>query len=102
MLPTTYTYKNLSQRDKTLLSDYCPKKLARFNNLMKRFSSHECRLEIKAEAFPTKSAYLVELILHLPSKVLMAKEDDHTIVEAVDLAVDKLIIQLRKLTNRNQ
>ena len=55
---------------------------------------------VKAEAFATKAAYMVELSLHLPKKRLMAKEDDHTMVEAIDLAVDKLIIQLRKLTKR--
>ena len=101
MLATNYTYKNLSDKDKNFLQDYLPQKMDRFDNLMKRFKQEECRLEIKAEAFATKSAFMVELILHLPAKKLMAKEDDHTMVEAIDLAVDKLIIQLRKLVNRN-
>ncbi len=100
MLPITYTYKNLSPRDKNFLQDYLPQKLDRFKTLMTRFKEEECRLEVKAEAFATKAAYLVELTLHLPKKRLMAKEDDHTIIEAIDLAVDKLIIQLRKLTKR--
>jgi ribosomal subunit interface protein len=102
MLPINYKYKNLSERDKAFLSDYCPKKLDRFETLMTRYKESECRLEVKAEAFATKAAYMVEMVLHLPGKVLMAKEDDHTMIEATDLAVDKLIIQLRKFTNRNQ
>jgi len=102
MLPINYTYKNLSERDKNFLTDYCLKKLDRFQTLMARFKQEECRLEVKAEAFATKAAYQVELILHLSSNILIAKEDDHTMIEATDLAVDKLIIQLRKLTDRHQ
>ena len=101
MLPTTYTFKNLSPQDKNFLQDYLPQKSDRFKTLMKRFRENECRLEVKAEQFATKSAYMVELILHLPRTKLMAREDDHTIVEALDLAVDKLIIQLRKLVSKN-
>lgn len=101
MLPISYTYKNLSEKDKNFLNDYCPKKLDRFETLMKRFQRKDCRLEVKAEAFATKAAYIVEMALHLPGNVLMAQEDDHTIAEAVDLTVDKLIIQLRKLINKN-
>ena len=67
---------------------------------MNRFKQGDTRLDVKAEAFATKAAFLVELTLHLPGKKLMAKEDDHTIIEAIDLALDKLIIQLRKLINR--
>ncbi|OGG86473.1 hypothetical protein A3B87_00390 [Candidatus Kuenenbacteria bacterium RIFCSPHIGHO2_02_FULL_39_13] len=102
MLSINYTYKNISERDKKFLQDYCLKKLDRFKVLMKRFREEECRLEVKAEAFATKAAYKVELIIHLPGNILMAKEDDHTIIEATDLAVDKLIIQLRKLISKNQ
>jgi ribosomal subunit interface protein len=100
MFQISYTYKNLNPRDKKFLQEYLPKKLERFHNLMKRFEQSECRLEIKAEAFATKAAYMVELSLYLPKVRLMAKEDDHTIIEATDLAVDKLIIQLRKLINK--
>lgn len=102
MFQISYTYKNLNPKDKKFLQEYLPKKVDRFNKLMTRFESNECRLDVKTEAFATKAAYLVELILHLPKTKLMAKEDDHTIIEATDLAIDKLIIQLRKLVNRNQ
>ena len=100
MLSISYTYKNLSPRDKDFIQDYLPKKLERFENLLKRFEDKDCRLEVKAEKFATKAAYMVELTLHLPRYRLMAAEDDHTMIEAIDLAVDKLIIQLRKLINK--
>ena len=101
MLPISYTYKNLSPQDKKFLQDYLPKKMDRFNNLLKRFDREDRRLEVKAEKFATKAAYMVELTLHLPRYRLMAKEDDHTMIEALDLAVDKLIIQIRKLINKS-
>jgi len=35
--------------------------------------------------------------LKLPEETLLVSEDDHTIVEAVDLAKDKLVAQLKKI-----
>lgn len=101
MLKISYTYKNLAPHDKDFLKNYLPKKLERFENLMKRYEGKDCRLEVKAEKFATKSAYMVELVLHIPKYRFSAREDDHTIIEALDLAVDKLITQLRKLVNKN-
>lgn len=100
MLPTTYSFKNVNDRDKKFIQNYLPKKLDRFKTLMKKFIEEDCRLEIKAEQFATKAACQVETILHLPGKKLMAKEDDHTMIEALDMAIDKLIIQLRKLVSK--
>ncbi|OIO17608.1 hypothetical protein COV56_02830 [Candidatus Kuenenbacteria bacterium CG11_big_fil_rev_8_21_14_0_20_37_9] len=102
MLSITFSFKNIFFRDKKFLEDYFPKKMERFENLLRRFRGAECRLEIRAERFATKSAYMVELVLHIPRHKLMAREDDHTIVEALDLAVDKMIIRLRKLVNKNR
>jgi len=101
MLQTSFSYKNISTRDKKFLADYFPQKMDRFETLLKHFAGKQCRLEVKAEQFATKAAYMVELILHLPRHKLMAREDDHTIIEAFDLSLDKLIIQLRKLVNRD-
>jgi len=100
MFPVTYTYKNLNSKDKAFLSDYVAKKIDRIAALLKRYKTEDTRLEIKAETFATKAACKVELILHLPRQIIRANEDDHTIIEATDLAVDKLIIQLRKLVNK--
>jgi len=102
MLPINYTFKNLSLGDKKFLQDYINQKIKRIKNLMQNYIEEKCRLEIKIEKFATKAAYKIEFILHLPNAKLMAAEDDHTINEVVDLALDKLIIQLRKLINKNQ
>lgn len=95
-----YTFKNINPRDKNFLENYLPKKIVRFKTLLKRYTEDTYRLEVKAEEFATKAAYGVEVILHLPGQNLRAREDDHTMIEATDLAVDKLIIQLRKLNSK--
>ncbi len=97
MLPVNYTFKSLDENEKSFLRNYIKQKIKRIKNLLWNYIEEDCRLEIKTEKFATKAAYKIEFILHLPNKKLMAVEDDHTINEAVDLALDKLTIQLRKL-----
>ena len=100
MIPINYTFKNLSDKEKKEVADYMVLKEERFDNLMRRFTNAECRLDVKAERFATKSAYFIDLSLYMPGQKIMAREDDHTLREAIDLAIDKLVIQLRKLVNR--
>jgi ribosomal subunit interface protein len=57
-------------------------------------------LEIRAEKFVKKEAYKVEIHLSAPKEKVLASEDDHTIMEAFDLALDKLVIQLRKIKDK--
>jgi len=95
-----YTYKNLSAEDKSFLEEYLAKKSERFTTLMQKFTAGDCRLDIRAEKFATKAAYKIEMSLHLPGHNLLSAEDDHTVIEAADLALDKLIIQLRKLVDK--
>lgn len=102
MFNINYTYKNLEDRDKSFLPEYLDEKIKRIDNLLGNYNLEDIRLEAKAEAFATKSAYRLELVLHLPGDVLRASEDDHTLSEAIDLSVDKLIAQLRKLSGKRQ
>lgn len=99
MVSFVYTYKNLPDADKKFLADYLDKKADRLENLLKGFAG-DYRLEIRAEKFATKAAYKIEMQLHLDGQKLLAAEDDHTVIEAADLALDKLIIQLRKFTEK--
>jgi ribosomal subunit interface protein len=102
MVHTTYAYKNFSAEEKSFLESYLPKKSDRLDTLMKRFSSGDCRLAVRSEKFVTNAAYKIEMSLHLPGHILLAEEDDHTVIEAADLALDKLIIQLRKLVEKKK
>jgi len=95
-------YKNVDhQRDKDFILDYLEQKKERFEKLIDNQDYEVARLEAKAEIFATKSACRVDLILHLPKNKYMSSEDDHSWREAVDLAVDKMITQLRKEREKN-
>ena len=100
MIPINYTFKNINDKEKAEIENYMVLKEERFDNLMRRFTGAECRLDVKAEKFATKSAYFIDLSLYMPGEKIMAKEDDHTLREAIDLSIDKLVIQLRKLVNK--
>lgn len=91
-----FLYKQVSERNKKFLQEYITKKIDRFKKLIPEQELEIGRLEIKSEKFAKKEAYKVELFLSLPEHQFRASEDDHTIIEALDLALDKLIIQIRK------
>ena len=91
-----FSYKHVSVKDKKFLEDYLDKKTDRVNTLLKDNESDSSQLEIRVEKFAKKEAYKLEIYLSFPGKTFRASEDDHTVIEAFDLALDKLIIQLRK------
>ncbi|HEX9664787.1 MAG TPA: HPF/RaiA family ribosome-associated protein [Patescibacteria group bacterium] len=95
-----YFYKNINDQEKALFQDYFETKIKQLHKYLKRYDDNELKLSAKAEKFATKHAYKVTFTLALPANQLMAWEDDHTISEAVDLAYDKLVIQLSKLHKR--
>jgi ribosomal subunit interface protein len=91
-----FSYKQVKDSDKVFLENYIDKKIDRIKNLLNKENFENANLDIRAEEFVKKSACQVELRLSFPSGNFVASEDDHTIIEAFDLALDKLIIQLRK------
>lgn len=90
-----FSYKQVSEKDRKFLEDYVYKKKERIKTLVSE-EFEIARLEIRAEKFAKKEAFKVELFLYLPWQKFISSEDDHTIIEAFDLALDKLIIQLRR------
>jgi len=91
-----FSYKFVASKDKKFLEDYIEKKKDRVKTLVSESDYEVARLEIRSEKFAKKEAYKVELFLWTPNLQFRSSEDDHTINEAFDLALDKLIIQIRK------
>lgn len=91
-----FSYKSVEQKDKKFLEDYWLKKQGRLKTLLNTNDFDNARLEIRSEKFAKKDAFQVEIFLSTPTAKIMASEDDHTIIEAFDLSLDKLVIQLRK------
>lgn len=92
-----FFFKNFSASEKQLFENYFEQKIPQLEKLVHRNFKESASLRVKAEKFNTKSAYKVTLDLKLPKQNFLVGEDDHTITEAIDLAKDKLIAQLKKL-----
>lgn len=95
-MQTKFYFKHLEGIQKKFLEEYIEKKLPQIEKFLKRVPDEFERLEVKAEKFATKEAYIVEFVFYTPKKKFLAKEDDHTLQEAVDFAMEKLISQIRK------
>jgi ribosome-associated translation inhibitor RaiA len=97
-----FSFKAVSEKDKKFVEKYFyEKKEERLKTIMTEADYENAMLEIRSEKFAKKEAYKVEFILTFPEQKFVSSEDDHTIIEAFDLALDKLIIQLRKHHEKN-
>jgi ribosomal subunit interface protein len=92
-----YFFKNFTPSEKKWCEEYIEAKMPQLEKLIHRNFEDSVALRVKAEKFNTKSAYKVTLDLKLPKRSFLVSEDDHTIAEAIDLAKDKLVAQLKKL-----
>jgi ribosome-associated translation inhibitor RaiA len=93
---TKFSYKNAAEKDKVFLENYLDKKINRLKTLIPPADFAIAHLEIRTEKFTKKEAFKVEIFLALPKHSFLSMEDDHTLVEAFDLSLDKLIAQVRK------
>ncbi len=93
---THFSFKHLTESEKTQVQEYFEKKSDVIAKHVRVLQTDALRMDIRAEKFPTKAAYKMHLTLHAPKRTFIASEDDHTIPEAVDLALDKLKIQISK------
>ena len=91
-----FSYKNVSEKDKKFLQNYFDKKIDRISTLITKEEFEVANIEIRTEKFAKKEAYNLEIHFYLPGKSFMSSEDDHTVIEAFDLALDKLINQFRR------
>ena len=89
----SYFFKHLSDIQKKFIKEYVEKKALQSERLL---NDAEYLVEVKAEQFATKHAYRIEFIVHAPGVRYIASEDDHTLQEAVDLAWEKILHQVRK------
>jgi len=94
-MPVTlsFSYKNLMPHERSMVSEYIETKVPR----IKKLEGGDSSLTVRVEKFSKKAAYKVELFLKVPhGRSIQASEDDHTLREAIDFAIDKLLRQLEK------
>lgn len=98
MKVTVFT-KKMTDFERQMMEEYLQKKLAKFERLVGEFDDDAVRLEVTAEKFTNKNAYKVEFVMALPkmaSKSLVASEDSHDLLKAVDFAEEKLVQQIKR------
>lgn len=95
-METVFFFKNMSNGEEEKLRDYVFSKLPKFEKILNRFPEDAVILQVKGQRFDKHSAYEVEMVLKLPSETLSACEASHMITKAVDLAKDRLDMQVKK------
>lgn len=78
------------------LREYFFTKLPKLEKIVNRFPADAVILQVKGEKFKKHSAFDVDLTLKLPSETITAHEASHMITKAVDLAKDRLDMQLKR------
>lgn len=95
-MQTVFLFKGMNKAEEDELREYVSGKLPKFEKVLSHFSDDGVVLQVKGEKFLKHSAYRIELVMKLPAETLTANEDSHTIKKAVDLAKDRLDLQLKK------
>ncbi|MBI4276377.1 HPF/RaiA family ribosome-associated protein [Candidatus Uhrbacteria bacterium] len=97
-----YFFKHCTGAEKKQAEAYIASKAPQLEKLTKPRYGDAVILDATVERLAKKHAYKVTFQLHDPYERLYAFEDDHTIAEAVDLAKDKLVEQMKKNRDRYQ
>lgn len=80
------------------IKKYIDKKIGRMDRFMSRHARKSAHAEVKLKAEKSKKndKFTAEVILHLPTETLTAKESTLNIYAAIDIVEAKLRNQLRK------
>lgn len=100
-MTTNVLGKNLTARELRGCTAYINKKLYRIDELTTNAPADAVHLHVTAEKFATKAAFKVTFDLRISGSKLHVFEDSHGLHEAVDLAIDKLVAQLKHHADRH-
>ena len=92
-----YFQKTNKNRENKLRNYLTEKKLKRLTRLLRHGSLPLADLRVHTEYFQKHNAFLVKLSLKFAKYALVAEERSHDILKGLDLALDRLIDQLRKV-----
>ncbi|MDO8425130.1 MAG: hypothetical protein Q7T01_01280 [bacterium] len=97
-MKVSYSYKKVGEFDQHFCRQYFVVKAKTIERALLRLpaGTEEPLLTFRAERFAKKKAFKVSLTLTVDTYKWLAEEDDHTLREAIDLAKDKLVLQMRK------
>ena len=95
-MQTVFFFKNMLPGEQEKLQEYCSVKLPSLEKMLSHFPPDGVILQVKGEKFRKHSAFEVEFVMKLANRTFSAKEASHMITKAVDLAKDRLVMQLKK------
>ena len=95
-METVFVFKGMSHEKEAKLREHFLEQLPKFEKILNRFPSDAALMHVKGEKFIKHSACDVELTLKLPKATLTGQEASHMITKAVDLACDRLNMQMKK------
>jgi len=92
-LQISFAYKNLNAQERDAVRRYFGAKEKRIDKFV---NPGEAAVFVRVERFAKKAAYKAEVIVKHRKHAWRASEDDHTIPEALDFAIDKLVRQMER------
>ncbi len=98
-MKTAVFTKKLTDFERQMMEEYLQKKLAKFEQLLGEFDDDAVKLNVTVEKFTNKNAYKVEFVMELPKaahRSLVAGEDSHDLLKAIDFAQEKLLEQIKR------
>ena len=96
-----FYFEKIEESDKRVLEDYFrDKKLVRLEKLLQRGNLELAKFVVSAKYHQRHDTFIVRLGLNFVQKNLNSQESGHTLLEAFDLAFDRIINQLRKSESR--
>lgn len=97
-MTTRFYFENIKESDKRLLEDYfAEKKIGRLERLLQHGNLELAKFAVNAKYHQRRNAFIVRVGLGFAKKSLRSQEISHAnLLEAFDLALDRVINQLRK------
>ena len=93
-----FTFRKVDEKSKEKLEQcFYSSKLNRLTRLLNHADLELASLDIRAEYFQKHNAFSVKAEMNIKKNRLIGEEASHDIIKACDLAVNRLISQVRKV-----
>jgi ribosome-associated translation inhibitor RaiA len=96
-----FSYQGVCQEDKVKLESYADnKKFQSLTNLIQGENHNLEDLDVRVEYRPHHNNFSVKIDLKIPKHILDSEETSYNLTESFDLALGKILEQLRKIESK--
>lgn len=99
-MEVNFFHKNMSKEEIEISGAYFQKKRDAIESLLTTYPSDSLLMNFTMEKFDKHTAYNAEMRLVLNNNTILASEASHDITKAIDLAKDRMILQIKKHLNQ--